>query len=181
MTAARRSHEDESNHPSQIGAPGRSAGGADRAASVFHPSNGEAYGNQSPVNSERFNRRVGPPFGAPVGTPRRDGGSQPAVPAPVRNLSGRSCRGDLGRSLPCRDENLGASRSSCRASTNAARSPKHAGETLSVGAGGSGAVALGGVVRRLSAPPGAGRGRGADRADLRDMVNAGRRLSLNPP
>ena len=54
MTAARRSHEDESNHPSQIGAPGRSAGGADRADPVFQPSNGDAGGNRSPVNSTRF-------------------------------------------------------------------------------------------------------------------------------
>ena len=40
MTAARRSHEDESNHPSQIGAPGRSAGGANRADPVFQPNSG---------------------------------------------------------------------------------------------------------------------------------------------
>ena len=40
MTAARRSHEDEANLPSQIGAPGRSAGGADRADPVFQPNKG---------------------------------------------------------------------------------------------------------------------------------------------
>ena len=54
MTAARRSHEDESNHPSQIGAPGRSAGGADRADPVFQPSNGDAHRFSSAVSSERF-------------------------------------------------------------------------------------------------------------------------------
>ena len=37
MTAARRSHEDEGDLPSRIGAPGRSTGGADRADPVFHP------------------------------------------------------------------------------------------------------------------------------------------------
>ena len=56
MTAVRKSHEDESNHPSQIGAPGRSAGGANRADPVFQPSNGEARRFHSQV------RRNGSPF-----------------------------------------------------------------------------------------------------------------------
>ena len=51
MTAARRSHEDESNHPSQIGAPGRSAGGANRADPVFHPNSVETHRDQSRVDS----------------------------------------------------------------------------------------------------------------------------------
>ena len=55
MTAARRSHEDESSHPSQIGAPGRSAGRANRADPVFHPSNDDlTQSNEPPSNPERF-------------------------------------------------------------------------------------------------------------------------------
>ena len=40
MTEGRRSHEDEGDLRSQICAPGRSAGGAERADPVFQPSNG---------------------------------------------------------------------------------------------------------------------------------------------
>ena len=47
MTAVRRSHEDESNHPSQIGAPGRSAGEADRGDPVFQPNTGVRFRNLS--------------------------------------------------------------------------------------------------------------------------------------
>ena len=47
MTAARRSHEDEGELPSQIGAPESSAGGAGRADPVFHPNNDEAHRNKS--------------------------------------------------------------------------------------------------------------------------------------
>ena len=42
---------------SHCGVSGRRAGGGDRADPVFHPSNGEAHRNQSPVNSGRFTRR----------------------------------------------------------------------------------------------------------------------------
>ena len=55
MTAARRSHEDEGDLPSQIGAPGRSAGGADLADPVFQPSNGGVtQSNEPPKNPGRF-------------------------------------------------------------------------------------------------------------------------------
>ena len=37
MTEGRRSHEDEGDRRSQISAPGRSAGGAERADPVFQP------------------------------------------------------------------------------------------------------------------------------------------------
>ena len=39
MTAERRLHDDEGDFPSKIGAPGRSAGGANRADPIFQPSN----------------------------------------------------------------------------------------------------------------------------------------------
>ena len=51
MTAARRSHEDEGDLPSQIGAPGRSAGGAERADPVFQPNDGGVtQSNEPPKN-----------------------------------------------------------------------------------------------------------------------------------
>ena len=56
MTAARRSRDDEVDPWSQIGVPGRSAGGADRADPVFHPSNGAPHSNQSPENPGRSSR-----------------------------------------------------------------------------------------------------------------------------
>ena len=64
MTAARRSHEDESSHPSQIGAPGRSAGGADRADPVFQPNNGDVTQTiQAPERPGRFSITSGQGIG----------------------------------------------------------------------------------------------------------------------
>ena len=54
MTAVRRSHDDERDVPSLIGALGSSAGGADRADPVFQPSSGGPYRNQSRVHSEQI-------------------------------------------------------------------------------------------------------------------------------
>ena len=53
MTEGRRSHEDEGDLRSQICAPGRSAGGAERADPVFQPSTDNARRFLSPVNSEQ--------------------------------------------------------------------------------------------------------------------------------
>ena len=52
--AAARSHDDEGDLRSQICAPGRSAGGEERAHPVFQPSTGNAHRFQCPLNSERF-------------------------------------------------------------------------------------------------------------------------------
>ena len=59
MTAARRSHEDEGELPSQIGAPESSAGGAGRADPVFHPNNGEVNrSNQFREIPDRFSQQL---------------------------------------------------------------------------------------------------------------------------
>ena len=57
MTAERRLHDDEGDFPSKIGAPGRSAGGANRADPIFQPSNGYmAQTFQITEKSGRFSR-----------------------------------------------------------------------------------------------------------------------------
>ena len=48
MTAASTLHDDECNLPSQIGVRGSSAGEANHADPVFHPSNGEVQTTQCP-------------------------------------------------------------------------------------------------------------------------------------
>ncbi len=69
MTAARRSHEDEGDLRSQICAPGRSAGGAERADPVFQPNNGDVTQTiQAPDLPGRFSFLTNKPASLP---PRR--------------------------------------------------------------------------------------------------------------
>ena len=66
MTAIRRPHPDDTVLSSYVGVSGRSSAGNDRDDTVLHPRNGEAHGNQSSANPERFGR-----VGADKTEPRR--------------------------------------------------------------------------------------------------------------